>query len=76
MKPQQVSPNFQIGSDAWQANELLIESFLIEETNPQFCPSLRDIMDNSIRLLKKKKTHINWHTRNWIDTYYKATWVL
>ena len=29
--------------------------------------------DTYCDLLKERKTHVNWHFRNWKDTYYQAT---
>ena len=37
-------PNFKIGSDTWQALELLIEKAYKEGSNLQFCPFLRNFI--------------------------------
>jgi hypothetical protein len=47
-KSQNVHPTFKIDSNVSQAKEPLIEGLLKEESSPQFDPSLRDFMDNSI----------------------------
>ena len=47
-RSQKFHPNFIMGFGTQQANELLIKRILKEEPNPQFHPSLKDFMDNSI----------------------------
>lgn len=42
------TPYFQVGFDIWQANELLMKSFLKEGSNPWFCLSLKDFTDNYV----------------------------
>ena len=44
--PPEFHPTFKISLKTQQIDKLLIENFLKEWSNPQFCPSLRDFMDN------------------------------
>ena len=45
-KAQKFHPTFKISSDTRWTNGFLIECLLKEGSNPRFCPSLRDFMDN------------------------------
>ena len=40
-------PTFEIGSNTWWVDGLLIKSFLKEGSNPRFHPSLRDFANNT-----------------------------
>ena len=46
-KPTKFHPTYKIGSNTQCANELLIEIFLKERSNPRFRPYSKDFMDNS-----------------------------
>ena len=54
-------PTFKTCSNVRRANNLVIESFLKEGSNPWFCPSLRVFTDNFIILNIHKNKVPRWH---------------